>query len=791
MKRVGILLICAVACAPPPFESGAQQAVIGATAPGSLARVDRPVLDLMRAWRRGGDFELEAVARQRGSAVRGDQLLVQLQLRAGRALDEAVLASLGARVRSRGTTVVDAWAPVGAIAELARLDGVADVGLPRRPAQSLGAIETQGVALTGLADTFCTGVTGAGVQVANIDLSFAGIDQAVADGEIGTLDSMPSLAGNPHGTATSEIIFDMAPGIVLHPVVISTFADLQAFAGTLDGSIGVVSQSLTWTGFSFGDDSGPMCDFVDQVDQSGAVFVTSAGNEGHGRFYAGTWTDADGDQIHEPVAGDEINELEVTWNGYLYVFLDWDAYPTTDVDYDLRLQRWDGSGWVPAYSSTRVQDGSRAPFEEIVITDITPGRYGVVIDAPAPPALALPVRIFVLGGFDPQLEHWQADGSLVDPASCANALTVGAARYDEWGDGVIYFQSSQGPTSDGRSKPDLVAPTGVATSVWPTFFGTSASAPHVAGAIALLMEGGGVDAVTAAQLLLADAVGEGTVPNSVFGYGRLAVDPTRSGWACTPDVTITCRTPCASNGTRTCDITCSWDVCELPSEVCNGLDDDCDGALDNIFACVLATTEACMTSCGTVGSRVCDESCEWGACNLPDEVCNGKDDDCDGRPDNGFSCVLGSRRPCATACGSIGQRECVIGCYLGACSLPAEVCNGVDDDCDGEVDEDFECRPGSESACKAACGTIGSFTCGDDCRWQLCDPPREVRNGADDDCDGDIDEGTCGCRSQERAAIWWMVLFTVVGARARGRRARAEDRRPMPPSPPTRPPDRS
>ena len=87
-------------------------------------------------------------------------------------------------------------------------------------------------------------------------------------------------------------------------------------------------------------------------------------------------------------------------------------------------------------------------------------------------------------------------GSVSDPASSPAALAVGA--YDVDNPRPIEPFSSDGPTIDGRLKPDIAAPDGVMNDVFNPFFGTSASAPHVAGAAALVK--GAFPSMTADQI---------------------------------------------------------------------------------------------------------------------------------------------------------------------------------------------------------------------------------------------------------------------------------------------------
>ncbi len=221
-------------------------------------------------------------------------------------------------------------------------------------------------------------------------------------------------------------------------------------------------------------------------------------------------------------------------------------------------------------------------------------------------------------------------------------------------------------------------------------------------------------------------------------------------WAGTEDcegsTTRSCLTSCSTAGSEGC-AACFWSgTCTPPAETCNGADDDCDTACDEIFACCAGTLDSCSTGCGSTGSRLCSASCGWGSCTPPAETCNGADDNCDTVCDDGFTCCRGTSGPCTTGCGSTGTRVCDTSCGWGSCTPPAEICNGVDDDCDTVCDEGFGCCAGSTASCATTCGSTGTLTCTAGCTpGATCTPPAEVCNGVDDDCDTVVDEGCGSC----------------------------------------------
>jgi hypothetical protein len=171
----------------------------------------------------------------------------------------------------------------------------------------------------------------------------------------------------------------------------------------------------------------------------------------------------------------------------------------------------------------------------------------------------------------------------------------------------------------------------------------------------------------------------------------------------------------------------------------------------------------------------------WGSCNgevTPHaDTCNGEDDDCDGKTDEGLSgqpCVVDD----ATVKGVCKQgislcRKGNVDC-LRYVMPDVETCNGLDDDCDGNVDEDtaVKCYPAGQAGCTSdgaggftcvgACST-GTRACVDrklvtTCVGSVTPQPAEScsNNGADaidENCDGQINEG-CTCMNGETAKCY-------------------------------------
>jgi hypothetical protein len=568
----------------------------------------------------------------------GELLKVQLHLAHPDALRDEDLALFGGRVAVRGTDLVDVWLPVARIGDFVTAHPEVEFAqLPWRPVSLMGPHESQGATRFRPADVQCLGDDGGQTAVAVVDEDFQDIDKSVKAGELSGYQTGNKLGmTGSHGAMCAETVADVAPTAPLVLYSVSSVATMQAFAKEVTSKgnpkhIGVVSHSVGWFGQSFGRHTGPLCAVTDQVRSANIVWVNAAGNNGGGSFYEGIWTDADKDGSHDLQPGEKRLQFHAHSWGQIQLVIDWDDYEARKIDLNATLWRKDGANWV-VETTSGLKQGKNVPSAEwLVVQTPQEADYGIEITAKAPIPPGLRLRVVSTGyGLTP-FSIWTDNGNVYDPASCKGVLAVGAMHWSDYDKGPLEDFSSFGPTVDGRQKPEVVAPDGTSTS-FGDFYGTSAACPHVAGLAALLrtaMPDASADAIVQTIIAGAKPMGDGGWPDDAYGFGRVEMTGVELGWECTNSVALgsetTCVTACGSIGKHTCGGACRWNTCEVPSENCNGKDDDCNGATDESFTCSLGATATCTTDSGEAGTHTCSSICAWNTCQATADATNGVD----------------------------------------------------------------------------------------------------------------------------------------------------------------------
>ena len=446
--------------------------------------------------------------------------------------------SLGGRVETTYRGLVQHTIPLSALEILADDPLIKYIRAPLKPFKQ--TVVSEGVALTGadLWKSIAPFKNAVQAKICILDAGFDGYSSKLgkelpatvtarsfrADGDI-------TGGGEIHGTACSEIAYDMAPDAKFYLVNFETDVEQHnAVDWIVAQKMDVISCSLCWFNAGAGDGTGPIDDDPAYAASHGIAWANSAGNSAQDHWF-GPFVDTDGNGYMNFPNGAELLTFNVEANDTVGVFLnwkDWGAYDGTDYagsdqDYDLELYINNGANWQYVDSSTNPQTGSQWPTEEIY------GWYSTVkatwglkikrVSASAAKA-AINLEVVVMGDY-PSIDFYNRNRSVLVPADSPDVLTAGATRV---GNDVVEYFSSRGPTWDGRLKPDLTAPDGVSTATYGdhNFYGTSAAAPHLAGAIALLK---GKTPYTIAQiktLLIKRAIDLGAAgPDNDYGYGRL------------------------------------------------------------------------------------------------------------------------------------------------------------------------------------------------------------------------------------------------------------------------------
>ena len=445
------------------------------------------------------------------------------------------------------------------------------------------------VGITNAAAWHTAGFGGAGIRVGVIDyFNFAiwnttehGPLPTQANGRTFCQDSLNSgmcsggaIVSQPegaHGVAVTEIVKDMAPLSEVYVASVGTVADLQAAINWFASKgVTILTRSLGAAYDGPGDGTGPLASVVDSAASLGMVWFNSAGNDaidGYMRRSVPTNLPANGYvDLSRNGSGDTWLRLDGgSGGGVLFDGIRWsnDWYLPASQRTDYSVEFWEprfdthenndaynpastnelwpididdnpGNGIQNVYNANQRAGAAPLEVEDLfVFPDNFFGNYGGIVYMrvrrnSATTVGASPDQLEIaLGDGLLELGYYDTPGSASKPVvDSRNPSLVAVGAVDPPAGSAIANYSSQGPTFDGRVKPDISAPAGFASVAYGgSFQGTSAASPVAAG-IAALLQGAGlaVPGRSTAALVKHFVTDLGALgKDNVFGAGKVSL----------------------------------------------------------------------------------------------------------------------------------------------------------------------------------------------------------------------------------------------------------------------------
>lgn len=400
--------------------------------------------------------------------------------------------------------------------------------------------------------------------------------------------------GEDHGLAVAELAHQQAPDAQLTLYCVNSPTGLaQAELDIENAGIKIVSHSVEWFADSRGDGTGPkgsVAATVQRARQHGILWINASGNDVP-QHWGGSLADVDKDGYLD--LGNHSEDAYPYESNFFYVapgsasapsdasfIFQWDNWPTTT--HQVTLQAYGeqctdkfGTGGTDDCHATDLNEldsqskQSTSPVVGLDIADFSNGAY--LNKSQYPQIWEVQVKfdgsftsgarydLLGVGDLDgaSDLACPTADandncnlaagairGSESSPANSPYAMAVGAADVGADGStpGALESFSSQGPTIDGRTSPQITGWDGLSSYVYPDgFYGTSAATPTVAGAAALVEAANpNFDAAQMENFLDQRASASTSratpinPPTNAFGHGLLTLGATPTTTPVTP-----------------------------------------------------------------------------------------------------------------------------------------------------------------------------------------------------------------------------------------------------------------
>jgi len=445
------------------------------------------------------------------------------------------------------------------IEAVAALDFVVNVGTPGYALHNTGDVTSEGDTVLGAAEARAGfGVDGSGIKVGAISDGVSHLTDSVATGDLPSSPAVDVLkAGDgDEGTAMLEIIHDLAAGAPLAFYAPDTSSDMVAGIAALEAAgCEVIVDDLTWSDEPKFED-GPIAQEASAFYTDGGVYVTSAGNSAQ-RHYMATYVRTAGpgggyDYAHDYGGGDVGNTFTVPNGGYVVILLQWNnQWGYSGDDFDLVLYRSSDQA-VLALSDNWQEGDGYYPWEGFSWTNDTGSAVTVFIAVleyslvNPPSSLILDYHVWYGSG----LQYVTPENSVIGHSAVEEVLSTAAADaatpdtiedFSSRGPGTVYF-----PSQEDRQVPNITGVDGVQTKTgqlgyfYNPFYGTSASAPHVAAIAALVWEAD--PTLTPSQVhnaITSTAVDLGPAGyDYTWGFGRADAYEAVASVAGEPDITV-------------------------------------------------------------------------------------------------------------------------------------------------------------------------------------------------------------------------------------------------------------
>lgn len=479
------------------------------------------------------------------------------------------LESIGIKVEIVNTkyNIIQGWIPSDKVEDVASLNFVKRITPPSYGKLSVGSVTSEGdFVIRSNLERSQLGFDGAGIRVGVISDGIDHIKNSQATGDLPNNIKVGQSGSGDEGTALLEIVHDIAPGAQL--AFSEGFSTSMAFIKSIDflannAKVDVIVSDIEFLDEPYFEDGIIAQEAENAVLNSGVVFVSAAGNDADEHYQADYVEASPPNQplglVSNPHFHDfgaasggasdifmrvSVGGTQSAPNNFILVALQWnDPFGSSSNDYDLYLLD-DNNNLLD--SSTNRQTGSQNPLEEVSFQNNSPNTMEVKVAINRASGSARTLEMFFNGAIRVKDFNVPSD-SIFGLSAARDVIAVGAvpATNDNFchggafGPDQIEDYSSQGPRiilseTQPRLKPDAVAPddihiTGAGGFGSPDgrggfiLCGTSGSAPHVAGVVALILEANhnlSPDQVRSA--LENTAVDLGIAgPDDIFGFGRV------------------------------------------------------------------------------------------------------------------------------------------------------------------------------------------------------------------------------------------------------------------------------